>query len=202
MYLRRKGVAMLGRTHEVAAVGAVSAAAILFPLNDMTFETATLSLLMALVGGLTPDIDKPGSTIWDKVPAGGLLSRIVHPVFIGGHRHITHSFLGMFLFGLGMRALLAALPFGPGIDVNILFLSFMIAFGSHLLTDMLTKEGVPLFFPLPFHIGLPPFEFLRLQTNGMVEKLLVTPGIIAGVIMVGYFHPDNAHALLSILGIK
>jgi len=193
---------MLGRTHEVAAVGAVASAAILFPVKDMTFETATLSLLMALVGGLTPDIDKPGSTIWDKMPAGGCLSRIVHPVFIGGHRHITHSFLGMFLFGIGMRALLTVLPFGPGIDGNILFLSFMIAFGSHLFTDMLTKEGVPLFFPLPLHIGLPPFEFLRLQTNGMVEKLLITPGIIAVVVVLGYLYPDNAHALLSILGIK
>ncbi|WP_287007318.1 metal-dependent hydrolase [Candidatus Aquicultor secundus] len=193
---------MLGRTHEVAAVGAVASAAILFPVKDMTFETATLSLLTALVGGLTPDIDKQGSTIWDKMPAGGCLSRIVHPVFIGGHRHITHSFLGMFLFGIGMRALLTVLPFGPGIDGNILFLSFMIAFGSHLFTDMLTKEGVPLFFPLPFHIGLPPFEFLRLQTNGMVEKLLITPGIIAVVVVLGYLYPDNAHALLSILGIK
>ncbi|WP_286977578.1 metal-dependent hydrolase, partial [Candidatus Aquicultor secundus] len=191
---------MLGRTHEVAAVGAVASAAILFPVKDMTFETATLSLLTALVGGLTPDIDKQGSTIWDKMPAGGCLSRIVHPVFIGGHRHITHSFLGMFLFGIGMRALLTVLPFGPGIDGNILFLSFMIAFGSHLFTDMLTKEGVPLFFPLPFHIGLPPFEFLRLQTNGMVEKLLITPGIIAVVVVLGYLYPDNAHALLSILG--
>jgi len=36
----------------------------------------------------------------------------------------------------------------------------------------------------------------------MVEKLLITPGIIAVVVVLGYLYPDNAHALLSILGIK
>lgn len=193
---------MLGRTHEVTAVGAVASAAILFPVKDITLETAMLSVVAALVGGLTPDLDKPGSKIWDSVPAGGCLSRIIHPVFIGGHRHITHSLLGMFLFGLGAKALLAALPFGPGIDIHIVFLSFMVAFGSHLFTDMLTKQGVPLLFPLPFHFGIPPFEFMRLETNGLVEKFLVTPGVIAVVIALGYLYPANVHALLNIFGIK
>lgn len=191
---------MLGRTHEIAAACAVASAAILYPINNMTAETAAASFLVAIVGGITPDIDKPGSKLWEDIPTGGILSHIIHPVFIGGHRHITHSLLGLFLFGLGVRALLGVLPLGDKIDTTIVFFSFVIAFVSHLIADMVTKEGVPLLFPLPFHIGFPPLEFLRIRTNGLAENLIVTPGIIALVIYLGYSHPENVHVLLKAIG--
>ncbi len=92
------------------------------------------------------------------------------------------------------------LPPGDNINTSIVFLSFIIAFVSHLVADMFTKEGVPLLFPLPFHIGFPPFEFLRIQTNGLVENLVVTPGIIALVIYLGYLHPENVHIILKTIG--
>jgi inner membrane protein len=169
-------------------------------MEHISTETAIVSLLVAIIGGITPDLDKPGSKIWGDVPGGGCLSRIINPVFIGGHRHITHSFIGMVLFGGLMRLILNALPLGDTIDTNIVFWSFIIAFASHLVTDMLTKEGVPLLFPLPLHLGFPPFEALRLRTNGWVENLLVTPAIICGVIALGYYRSDNALLLLKALG--
>jgi inner membrane protein len=94
------------------------------------------------------------------------------------------------------------LPLGAGVDKNIIFLSFMIGFISHLVMDMLTKEGVPLLFPLPIHFGFPPFKFLRIRTNGIAENLLITPGIIAGVFALGYMHPENALLLLRGFGLK
>lgn len=189
---------MLGRTHEVAAVGALTLVALLHPVS-ITSETAVVSILAALVGGVTPDLDKPGTKLWDTIPTGGLLSRVVHPIFIGGHRHITHSVLGLALFGFAVRALLGVLPFGSKVDTAIVFYSFIIAFISHLFMDMLTKEGIPALFPLPFHIGFPPFEFLRVKTNSFAEKLIVTPGIVVIVAYTGYVHQDNAAALLRII---
>ena len=190
---------MLGRTHEIAAIGTVTSTAILFSVDTMTAETAIVSLLVALAGGITPDIDKPGSKIWANVPAGGCLSRIINPFFIGGHRHLTHSLLGLGLFGLVVKALLGVLPLGERIDTDVVYWSFMLSFGSHIVLDMLTKDGVPLLFPLPVHLGFPPFEFLRLRTNGMAEKLLITPGILIGVAVIAYYHRENTFALLRLL---
>ncbi|MDI6817343.1 MAG: metal-dependent hydrolase [Actinomycetota bacterium] len=191
---------MLGRTHELAAVGAVISTAIIFPVADMTIETATVSLLVALLGGLTPDIDKPGSKLWANVPAGGCLSRLINPFFAGGHRHLTHSLLGLVIFGGLMRLLLEALPLGEAIDTKIVFISFMVAFASHIATDMLTKDGVPLLFPLPLHFGFPPVEFLRMKTNGTAEKVIVVPAIVLLVGAVAYYHRENALALLQLFG--
>ena len=191
---------MLGRTHELAAVGAVISTAIIFPVADMTVETATVSLLAALLGGLTPDIDKPGSKLWSHIPAGGCLSRIINPFFAGGHRHLTHSLLGLAIFGGLIRLLLEVLPLGDAIDSTIVFIGFMVGFASHIATDMLTKDGVPLFFPFPFHIGFPPVEFLRMKTNGTAEKVLVVPAIVLSVGAVAYYYRENTLALLQLFG--
>jgi len=190
---------MLGRTHEIVAVGAVTSAAILFPVENLNIETATLSFLVTLVGGITPDIDKPGSKIWDRIPAGGCLSRIINPVFAGGHRHITHSMLGIAIFGVLGKVLLGALPLGESINADIILVSFLIALASHVVADMLTKDGVPILFPLPFHFGFPPVKALRLETNGLVEKLLIVPGIIILIGVLAYLYPDNAKELFNLL---
>lgn len=192
---------MLGRTHEVIGVGSVVSAAILFPQQNLTTETAVIAIMAAMVGALAPDIDKPGSKIWDKIPAGGILSKIINPIFIGGHRHLTHSIIGVMLFAFGVKALTNVLPLGSAASASAIYYSFLIAFCSHLLADMFTKDGVPLLFPLPFHLGLPPFEFLRIRTNGWIENLLVTPGVIAFVVALTYYYPANAKMLAGIIGL-
>jgi hypothetical protein len=65
---------------------------------------------------------------------------------------------------------------------------------------MLTKDGVPLLFPLPLHIGFPPVEFLRMKTNGSAEKVIVVPAIVLLVGAVAYYHRENALALLQLFG--
>jgi inner membrane protein len=192
---------MLGRTHQIVAIGSVVSAAIIFPQNNLTTETAVLSLMVAMIGGLAPDIDKPGSKIWDKIPAGGILSRIINPIFIGGHRHLTHSILGTVLFALGFKILLNIIPLSSTTSADTIYYSFLIGFVSHLFADMLTKDGVPLLFPLPFHFGLPPFEFMRIRTNGLIENLVVSPGIILCVVALARIYPENAKSLTSLLGL-
>lgn len=54
----------------------------------------------------------------------------------------------------------------------------MIGYLSHLLTDSLTTEGVPWFFPIPIRLGFPPFKSLRLKTGGLIEKVLIFPGLV------------------------
>lgn len=54
----------------------------------------------------------------------------------------------------------------------------MIGFVSHLVTDAMTRQGIPLLFPLPWDFGIPPFKFLRMKTGGFVELWIVVPVLI------------------------
>jgi len=98
--------------------------------------------------------------------------------FLGGHRLISHSILGVILFGLVSREILRLTGDILLVDMDIVWWSFMIGFVSHLLIDMLTKEGVPWLFPIPIHFGIPPLKFLRIKTGGLTEKSFIFPGLL------------------------
>ena len=57
-----------------------------------------LLIISTVLGSSAPDLDTPTGELWHKVPGGSLISRIVHPVFIGGHRHLSHSIIGLGIF--------------------------------------------------------------------------------------------------------
>jgi len=84
-----------------------------------------------------------------------------------GHRGITHS-----LLALGLLVALGELPFCPW---HWLHLGFLIGWGyaSHLVADALTKQGVPLLWPLDRRFGFPPFRLLRLTTGTFTEYAIV-----------------------------
>lgn len=90
-------------------------------------------LIVVLFASMLPDVDHTKSLI-GKIffPISKWLNRMY------GHRTITHTFL--FLFA---STLLVSLIFN---DKNITIV-FFLAFFSHLLFDMMTIQGVPLFFP-------------------------------------------------------
>ena len=67
---------------------------------------------------------------------------------------------------------------------------------AHLAADSVTTEGLPLFFPLPFKIGFPPFKFLRISTGGFWEKYVVLPGVAIFLIL---FINKQAMAITQIL---
>lgn len=169
---------MIGRTHDLAAFSALSYIVVSEPLQKITLATAIAAFIANMVGGLAPDIDKPTSDFWEHVPAGSLIGKLISP-FLGGHRLISHSIIGVVIFGFGMQYLLSLLSKVLIVDMSVLWWAFMIGFVSHLVADSFTKEGVPWLFPIPIHLGIPPFKFLRIKTGGILENAFVFPGLIA-----------------------
>ncbi len=172
---------MTGRTHDLAAFTALIGVTILNPPETLSLATGIVALGANMLGALAPDIDQTSAEFWNKIRFGRLLSRYIAPLF-GKHRYLSHSIVGIVLFGILVKLLLNALVGILIVDMNIVWWSFMIGFLSHLITDSLTRDGVPWFFPLPFKIGFPPFRFLRFKTGGFIEKAIIFPGfaILAG----------------------
>ena len=62
---------------------------------------------------------------------------------------------------------------------------------AHLLGDMLTREGVPLLWP----VATRRFRIASLSTGGTVEQLLVGPGLALCALVLGW--QLYAHTALS-----
>lgn len=182
---------MTGRTHDLAAFTALGVVAMLAPPPALTLATALAAVLANLIGGIAPDIDEPTAPFWRNLPVMRLFGRFAGRI-LGGHRFLTHSLLGVALFGLGARLLLEFLsPLMGNIDRDIVWIAFMIGLLSHLVMDSFTKEGVPWLLPLPFKFGFPPLRALRLTTGKWVEASIIFPGLLAldGVICWLFYQP-------------
>jgi inner membrane protein len=178
---------MTGRTHDLAAFTALNIVLITHPLPHITLGTALVAFAANMIGGLAPDIDQPTADLWNKLPAGGVISRIFTP-FLGGHRFISHSILGIFVFGILNKWILDLSSSFLLVNQTVVWWSFMIGFISHLLMDTITREGVPWLFPIPIHLGIPPFKVLRVKTGSMVEKSLIFPGLLVVNVYLFYTH--------------
>lgn len=170
---------MTGRTHDLAAFTALAIVITYYPtpLPHISLATGLVAFSANMIGGLAPDLDQPTADLWHKLPAGGLYSRVITPLF-GGHRYISHSLLGIALFGIGLHYLLDLAHTVLLVDMTIVWWTFMIGFVSHLIMDTFTREGVPWLFPIPIKFGVPPLARLRIKTSGLFEKTLVFPGLI------------------------
>ncbi len=168
---------MTGRTHDLAAFTALTATVSFSPLTEMTLATAIVAFSANMIGALAPDIDQTTSSFWKKFRLGKILSNLIAPLF-GEHRFISHSLVGIILFSVVVRFLLGIIGTVLLVDMGIVWIAFMIGFVSHLATDMLTKDGIPLLFPFPLKFGIPPIKRLRIKTGGFVEKSIIFPGLI------------------------
>lgn len=112
------------------------------PLNSFWF------LGGVLLGSLLPDMDKKGS----KAANMGFRLRIEH-------RGLTHSLLG-FLIISTLVLLFTKLDFGLGI---------ILGYGGHIVEDMLTTNGVSLFYPSKTKVRFP----FHIKTGGLLEKLFL-----------------------------
>ncbi|MGH2457787.1 MAG: metal-dependent hydrolase [Chloroflexota bacterium] len=130
----------------------------------------------ALLGGTAPDLDKPRQ-FWARA--------LAHTAF-GGHRHLSHSLVGLILASAVVGLLLGQLGRATGIALALPFLGFMAGYVSHLVLDSLTIEGVPWLFPLPAYLGVPPWSGLRVRTGHLVEQLLVMPALLGLIGWLGY----------------
>lgn len=186
---------MTGRTHDLAAFTAMLYCAATIPLPQMSLATVITCFGVNMLGGLAPDIDQPTSSLWGKIRAGSILGKLIHPLF-GGHRYISHSLIGIFLFGYITHLFGQALGKVLLVDMNLVWWSFMIGYVSHLVTDSFTREGVPWLFPIPINFGIPPLRFTRFKTGGVVEKSFVFPMLL---FLNGYIIYTHYETLIDII---
>ena len=168
---------MTGRTHDLAAFTALNYLFVTQPLVHTSIATVFVTIGANMLGGVAPDIDQATAQFWQRLPAGSIISRLITPI-LGSHRMISHSFLGIFIASLLSRWILDALKNVLIVDMNLVWIGFMIGFISHIVMDIISKEGEPLLFPLPFKFGIPPFRFLRLHPCFEVDARVQEAGAL------------------------
>ena len=164
---------MTGRTHDLVAVNTL-AVIVLSQTNShtITLSTVLFALLANQIGGIAPDIDQPTAPFWRNLPVGGFFGRFFDDL-MGGHRFLTHSIVGVALFGFLANLLLHFIhPLMPGVDIELVWWAFIIGMLSHLVMDTFTKEGVPWLLPIPIKFGIPPIKALRITTGKKTEKAI------------------------------
>jgi len=186
---------MTGRTHDLAAFTAMTWVIATQPLSEMTLATALVAFSANMIGGLAPDLDQPTSGLWHRIRAGSVFGRLITP-FFGGHRYISHSLIGVILFGYVLSIILNIMSTFLLVDMDIVWWAFMIGFVSHLIADTFTTEGVPWLFPIPLHFGIPPLKLMRFKTGGVVEKSFVFPGLL---LVNAYLFYTHYHKFLELL---
>jgi inner membrane protein len=156
-----------------------------------------VAILANQLGGIAPDTDQPTAPFWRNLPEGHFVGRAFGKL-LGGHRFLSHSLLGFAIFGFLSKLLLNFLhPIMPHVDVHFVWIAFLVGFGSHLVMDSLTKEGVPWLLPIPFKFGVPPFKTFRVTTGKAGETLLVLPVLIAVDIWLAMSHYNTFASLLK-----
>lgn len=166
---------MLGHTHWV--IGAASWLSVLvFSPTIFSHSPAVVfgGTAIAAVAALCADIDTKNSMASKALgPITGALSYFIRTLF-GGHRKITHSILGMILVATGVYA--ATLGFHWPIWIE---LSILIGWASHIASDMLTREGCPLLWP----VSKVKYGLHLVTTGKRVEKYLVRPLALAACVL-------------------
>ncbi len=186
---------MKARTHDLAAITALGVMVLSQPSKTMSLGTVLIAILANQLGGIAPDIDQPIAPFWRNLPIGGFFGRVIAKM-MGGHRFITHSILGLVLFGFGMRALLLFLhPIMPNVDTDFVWWAFMIGMLSHLVMDTITKEGVPWLLPIPIKFGFPPVKAMRVTTGKIGEGIVLILILLFDIVYFGI----NYSAILDLI---
>jgi len=180
---------MTYKTH--LSTGLLFSSIVFLVLMDIQYSPILiLSLAIStIIGSSSPDLDTPTGELWDKIPAGGVLSRLIKPVFIGGHRHLSHSLIGFVLFAGLFYLILSLIPDLPVLHATyFLLLAYAIGYASHITADLFTEMGVPLLFPLGYHLGIPPIKRTRMKTGRWFENLVVYPVLTLALIVTIYWY--------------
>ncbi|MFE5321935.1 metal-dependent hydrolase [Paenibacillus sp. NPDC056579] len=145
---------MLQRTHSTAGVLAAECVLLYYDVPLWSWETAGALLLGCFAGPLA-DIDKPGSVMAKLFfPLSALLKLLkIH------HRTLTHSIIFMALIAM------AASPIP-----ELYYWTFVLAYASHPLIDLLNEQGVALFWPIRKKVRLLP-KFVAIDTGSKTEAL-------------------------------
>ena len=140
---------MTGKTHIIGGLAASLAYA------QFTTYDPVLLVGAGVVGALIPDICHGGSKIGRTFP---LISKLINLIF--GHRSFTHSLLFLFIVSLLLKSFVTNEAVTEGILVGMV---------SHLVLDMMTRNGIKLLFPFKIRVRFP----LTTRTGGTVESLVL-----------------------------
>lgn len=182
------------RTHDLFAATAGLIAIVWTPLPQVTLGTAVVAAGALFLGGMAPDLDEPGAQFWQRIPtgAGTIIGKVVAPIF-GSHRFVSHSLAGLYVLRWVVEKLLAWSSGFLLVDQMIVINAFVLGMVSHLVADGLTREGVPLLWPLPFKFGIPPFKRLRMSTGGWMERTVFVSLVAFNIWLIR----NNYHAVLD-----
>ncbi len=173
---------MTGKTHQI--VGISLGLGSFLTETSAIYNPATFAAVLAVssIGALVPDIDSHSAQIWQTLPFGRFVGQVVDPLI--AHRNFSHSILGTAFFGYLFYKLISLAPAYWGLDHQLILITFIASYASHLLADMVTVEGVPLFFPYQRMFGIPPhpFEGVRIVTGKWFENLIVFP--LANLVLI------------------
>lgn len=174
---------MTGKTHRV--LGFIAGGGFLL-LQPTEYQPATLGaiLVASYFGSLLPDLDQPMADIWDSLPLGHMAGKLADPFL--KHRNVSHSILGLAVFSYLFYLLTNNFPGYWNINLDYLNLSFILAYSSHLLTDMTTVEGLPFLYPYKRMFGIPPkpFHGIRIETGKWFENLVLFPALNLALIII------------------
>lgn len=131
---------MTGKHHLIA--GTVAGCCVLASTiieGEANYLVSGATVLTTMVGSLFPDIDSKTSKLGSKLK---ITSTIANKLF--GHRGFLHSPLFVMVM-----ALICGLIFNKASlqQFSLLYYGFIIGMVNHLFCDLLTKGGIPLFYP-------------------------------------------------------
>lgn len=134
------------QAHKVGGVCAATITATLLYANDIQTGNGLIAVVPMLIGGyfggLLPDIDHPGSKMGRALYP---IAWVVNKLF--GHRGATHSLLALLLTSILFLLPSFLLDGFPAFLYTQFAIGVSVGFLSHLLLDMSTKSGIPLFYP-------------------------------------------------------
>lgn len=190
---------MKGKTH--AGIGAVTFMSI---CDKLPGRFSYIGLIIVIISSLIPDIDHPKSIInkyflpvknkktkttiysclalvvlwFDYLyigePALKALGITLIFVALSSHRNgLTHSLTGLIAFTLISGYL------GEVYNINFIVYYFIIGYGMHLLCDMMTKMGIPLFYPFIIKkYKFPLIYKVSSKSGNLFEDFLMIMGLV------------------------
>lgn len=172
---------MTGRTHDIIGLAALLTATVVAQPTDLTLATMAACLVGVTIGSLSPDLDQATNRLWGMIPAGGLIGRFAKRLLLG-HRSLSHSIAGSYLYYKALWVIVPAVFNTATINTALVVNSVMIGFISHLAADALTKDGIPLLFPIKIKFGFPPLSALRITTGKWIEKIILFPSAVVYIV--------------------
>lgn len=186
---------MTARTHDAIAFASLITIAAFTQPQNLNLLTVGAAVVGNIIGSTIPDMDGAGNRMYKFLPAGEYLGRILRRIFLG-HRAISHSLIGFYIISKILHFLMFRLLNPAYVNIELVYAAVIIGFISHLFADALTKDGLPLLFPLKWRIGFPPISALRITTGSWMENLVVLPGT---AVYIFWFMGRNQDLFLEIL---